>query len=48
MGKTSKGRVHQGKSSYPYRTSRVGQHVHIIRPKMRRQGAQPFYIGESR
>ena len=46
MGKTSKGRTHQGKSNYPYRTSRVGQHVHIIRPRMRRQGAQTYFIGE--
>ena len=47
MGKTSKGRTHQGKSTYPYRTPRVGQHVHVIRPKLRRQGAQPYFIGAS-
>ena len=46
MGKSRKGRSHANKSNYPYRTSHVGQHVHVVRPRARRQGnGQPYFIG---
>ena len=48
MGKSRKGRQYVNKSNYPYRTSHVGQHVHVVRPRARRQGnsQQPYFIGQ--
>ena len=45
MGKTWKSRSHV-RTGYPYRAPHLSQHVHVVRPRARKQGnGEPYFIG---
>ncbi|KAK9798976.1 hypothetical protein WJX73_006162 [Symbiochloris irregularis] len=44
MGKYWRTRRH-AQTGYPYLPAKVGGHIHVVKPKLRHQDANPFFIG---